>query len=97
MLSAVGALIATPLLAVAGYDLIGYRFGYWQTAWCEHSSTSLTTDNFWGPTSQIGDRVDLSQSSDFTCPPCSITFERAPRIVLSAVERGRHVVQPCPA
>ena len=36
-------------------------------------------------------------SSDGTCPPCSITFERAPRIVLSAVEARRRVVQPCPA
>jgi hypothetical protein len=96
VLTALAILLATPLLSVIAYDLVLYRVGYWQTAWCEKASTLHTTDGFWGPTRQVGDRVDLSRSSDYTCPPCSITFERAPRIVLSAVEARRRVVEPCP-
>jgi hypothetical protein len=91
---AIGTVVFVVVL-VAAYDLVLWRVGYSQNAWCERTLPAGQGDDFWDATGAPGDRVDLSRSSDAMCSSCSITFRRAPRVLLPAVEYDRHVVQPC--
>ena len=81
-------LLAAPIV----YDLGVYRFGPRHTL-CRRTPQSGSA--FWGD-APIGEEVDLTGSSDYTCGPCDETLYRHPRLVLADVESAR-VVDPCRA
>lgn len=87
----IAGLAAVLLLAPILYDAVAYRVGPRSTL-CRRTSHSSPT--FWGD-AEVGEEVDLTRSSDYTCGPCDETFHRYPRLVLRDVDSAPDLVEPC--